>query len=244
MKYLCKILSIILFLNLLLIQVLYSQYKNENILIVNKTNDFEITGKGVSKNWSKTNWLEINPLNKSKEEVELSTYVKVLYSETGIYFLFHCEDKFLNASMDSDFMELWKEDVVEVFLKPDDNLPFYFEYELSPLNYELLLFISDKMGFKTRWQPFDYEKKWQTLHMTSIKGGEKESGAKITEWIAEFFIPYEYLQPFNHVPPISGARWKANIYRVDYDQDRTSYAWQSVDKSFHEYEKFGVLLFE
>ena len=34
-------------------------------------------------------------------------------------------------------MDLWNEDVFEVFLWTDERYPVYFEYEISPLNHEL-----------------------------------------------------------------------------------------------------------
>ena len=34
-------------------------------------------------------------------------------------------------------MDLWNEDVFEVFLWTDERYPVYLEYEISPLNHEL-----------------------------------------------------------------------------------------------------------
>lgn len=211
---------------------------------IQKTEDFKLSGKGTAGNWSEANWIQLKSSNVQKETAEYSTKAKVLYSTSGIYFLFQCRDSLLNASMKSDYKHLWKEDVVEIFLKPNDDQPFYLEYELSPLNYELLLFISDRHGYKTRWQTFDYAIKKQTRHKTSVSGGQKKSGASITKWMAEFFIPYEFLQPIDNVPPKAGDRWRANLYRVDYDGEQTSFAWQPVDGSFHEYSDFGTFIFE
>ena len=41
------------------------------------------------------------------------------------------------------------------------------------------------------------------------------------------------------------ARWRANYYRMDYDGGKqTSWDWARVGASFHEYKKFGTLVFE
>jgi hypothetical protein len=47
------------------------------------------------------------------------------------------------------------------------------------------------------------------------------------------------------VPPQSGTVWQGNLYRLDYDQSKTAvWSWQKTDKTFHEFKKFGKLVFE
>ena len=48
-----------------------------------------------------------------------------------------------------------------------------------------------------------------------------------------------------NVPPKSGTEWRANFYRMDYDDGKpTRWTWVPVGPSFHEYQKFGRLVFE
>jgi hypothetical protein len=76
-------------------------------------------------------------------------------------------------------------------------------------------------------------------------GGKKKQGAAVTGWSAEIFIPYELLKPLKNVPPKPGTEWRANFYRMDYDAGKhTMWTWQPIDTSFHEYRKFGTLVFE
>jgi hypothetical protein len=57
-------------------------------------------------------------------------------------------------------------------------------------------------------------------------------------------IPYTVLRPLQNVPPKAGTTWRANFYRMDHDDGKeTQWEWASVGPSFHEYEKFGRLLF-
>lgn len=216
---------------------------NSKSLKVKQSSDFMITGDGSAENWNSTEWLEI-PQRASSGEF-LTTKVKALYSETGIYFLFNCQDKKLTSTMKADFMDLWKEDVVEVFLWTDETSPVYFEYEISPLNYELPILVSNENGDLVRWQPFHYDADRKTRHATAIQGGEKVSNASVTNWTAEFFIPFKLLRPLHNISPKRGAKWRANFYRVDYDDNATAiWSWQLTTKTFHDYEKFGSLLFE
>jgi len=212
-------------------------------LIIKKTADFAITGDGSRENWKKTEWTSL-PLHDSTKGVTYSTKVKVLYSATGLYFLYHNEDERLNATLQGDFLDLWNEDVVEVFIQPNDKTNLYLEYELSPLDYELPIMIYNRGEKLNSWMPFHYEGDRKTRHATSIKGGDKKSLASVTGWSAEFFIPYTLLEPFMQALPKAGTKWKGNIYRIDYEEGQTLWSWQKTSGSFHEYKKFGTFLFE
>ncbi|MEZ4810675.1 MAG: carbohydrate-binding family 9-like protein [Allomuricauda sp.] len=212
-------------------------------IIAYKTSDFEPTGDGSSTNWNKADWVTI--LQRSHLDTPMETKVKVLYSETGIYFLFHCKDPKLKASITEDGKHLWLEDVVEVFIWPDTAKEVYFEYELSPLNYELPLMVMNFEGKPHRWQAWYFEDDRTIAHETSVQGGLKESNADIESWTGEFFIPYSLLSPMGQVPPKSGTQWRTNFTRMDYFNEKEIYwSWQDLPGSFHEIKRFGTLLFE
>lgn len=211
-------------------------------IVVNKTTDFKVTGDGSSENWKNASWIEI-PVRINNGD-PLTTKAKVLYSKTGIYFLFDCQDNKITSNMNADFLDLWNEDVVEIFLWTDEQDPTYFEYEISPLNYELPILISNNKGDLVRWMPFHYDSDRKTSHATSVQGGEKKNNAVISGWKTEFFIPYKLLRPLKNIAPVSGTKWRANMYRMDYDNKRASWSWQLTNKSFHDYESFGSFLFE
>jgi hypothetical protein len=211
----------------------------ENLpLTIKKTANFDISGSGSAAEWNKTDWVT---LAKRKGVADYNTRAKLLYSETGIYCLFSCQDKKITATMKEDFANLWTEDVVEIFLWPDETTSIYFEYELSPLNYELPILVPNMEGNFLGWRPWQYEGDRKTRHATKVL---KEQDGNTTEWIGEVFIPYALLKPLRNVPPEKGTRWRMNMYRVDYDKEYTSWSWQQVQKNFHDYENFGVIVFE
>ena len=212
------------------------------VATIKKVADFKITGDGTSAAWKSTGWLNVS--QQGIDQGSYATKVKILYSETGIYFLFNCEDKKLTSSLQGDFLDLYNEDVVEVFLWPDESFPVYFEYEVSPLNFELPIIVPNYKGKFFGWRPWHYEGDRLTQHATSVSGGEKASGSNVSGWMAEFFIPYKLLVPLNNVPPVPGTKWRANMYRIDYDSGTKYFAWQKIDKSFHEYSHFGTFIFE
>ena len=201
--------------------------------------DFTITGDGSAANWNNTEWLNM-PLRGNKE-VAYKTKIKMLYSDSGIYCLYHCEDKKITATLKEDFLDFWHEDVVEAFFWTDEREPLYFEYELSPLNYELPILVPNFKGKFFGWRPWHYEGNRKTKHATHVI----KDRDIVTGWTAEFFIPYTLLTPMTNVPPKSGSRWRANFYRIDHDMGEVTWQWQEVrEENFHDYEKFGTILFE
>lgn len=211
-------------------------------LLVGKTRDFKVLGDGSAPAWSSAEWLAL-PLRKGPD-TGYSTGVKMLYSETGVYILFRCGDRRITASFRDDFMDLWHEDVVEVFFWPGERHPVYFEYQLSPLDRELVLLVPNLEGRFFGWRPWHYEGERRVRHAVSIRGGTGAPGSAIDQWTAEIYIPFDLLKPLLNVPPVSGTRWRANFYRCDYDTGGMAYwSWMPVDEQFHEFRRFGELVF-
>ncbi|HRH48490.1 MAG TPA: carbohydrate-binding family 9-like protein [Panacibacter sp.] len=236
--------------------VIFAQ-QNAGIIKVKSTPDFTITGNGNSVNWNNTEWniiqqrdsktLRNNNWNiprqqDAKEDLQYKTSFKILYSGKGIYCLYKCEDSTITATLKGDYLNLYDEDVVEAFLWPDTTLPVYFEYELSPLNFELPILILNNKGNMMGWQPWQYEGERKTIHAISIN--EKNKKDNRFTWTAEFFIPFSLLSPLSNVPPVKGTKWRANFYRIDYDRNPVYSSWQLTRNSFHDPQKFGTLEFE
>ncbi len=211
-------------------------------LRVKKTKDFTILGDGSPAEWEQTAW---EPLHRRGAGEDQPTRVKVLYSDVGLYVLMDAVDTRLTATMRDDFLDLWKEDVFEFFLWPDERQSVYFEYEISPLGVELPILIPNFDGRFLGWRPWHYEGPRKIQKATAAIGGSKASGAEVRGWRAEVFVPFELLKPLSNVPPRAGTQWRANFYRMDYDAPQsTAWDWARVGPSFHEYQKFGRLVFE
>jgi hypothetical protein len=212
------------------------------LLRVKPAEDFEVTGTGDNKAWQQAEWTALN--RRQADGHPYDARFKMLYSKTGLYFLMEGTDSKLTATMTEDFMDLWNEDVFEVFLWTDERYPVYLEYEISPLNHELPILIPNFGGQFLGWRPWHFEGDRATRKATNAIGGSRTPHAAIKGWQAEFFIPYALLKPLQNVPPKAGTRWRANFYRVDYDDGKTTqWDWTRVGQSFHEFEKFGDVLF-
>jgi hypothetical protein len=206
--------------------------------VIKHTSDFAVAGDTLTDAWKNTSWVKLSQSDGS--EKKRMAKAKLLYSDTGIYGLFWCEDALISATLKEDFADLYNEDVVEAFFWPDEDHPLYFEYELSPLNYELAILVPNMKGNFFGWRPWHYETKRLTRHATRVT----KSSDTVTGWVAEFFIPFELLKPLNNVPPKRGTQWRGNLYRIDYDSGSAEWYWQPVTTNFHDIKNFGTFVFD
>ena len=226
-------------------------------ITVKSTTDFTVTGNGSAGNWKQAEWNIITQRSSKTlrnsnwgipaeldniEDLQYKTYFKILYSDKGIYCLYKCEDSAITATLKEDYGALYNEDVVEAFFWTDTTMPVYFEYELSPLNFELPLLILNNKGNIMGWKPWQYEGARKTIHAITIN--EKNATDNRFTWTAEFFIPFSLLTPMGNTPPVKGTQWRANFYRIDYDRNPVYSSWQLTRKSYHDPEKFGTIEFE
>ena len=214
----------------------------EDTLLVSKCVDFDITGKGDNDEWKKTNWVQLAQLDVAKENYE--TKFKILYSKKGIYVLFYGKDKRITTTYEKDFDNLFNADVFEAFFHPNPDLSLYFEYEVNALSKELVLLIPNYKNSFMGWMPWQYEGRRKVQKKVDVDGGAAKSGATIQAWTAEVFFPYELVSIMSQAPE-SGAVWKANFCRLDYDEGKmVKWSWSPVESSFHEYQKFRSIKFE
>ena len=213
-------------------------------LLVRRTEDFELTGRGDAAAWNDAPWVDL--VRVGSGAAAYKTRAKVMYSPTGVYVLADCEDKILTADMTKDFDLLFTQDVVEVFLWPEPSQWTYFEYEISPLDVELPLMVVNSGGPFNGWLPFNYGGLGRVRHATAVRGGERKPFANIDGWSCEMHIPYSLLRGLQNTQPTSGTLWRANIYRIDYDNTPASqWAWcPDTDWNFHDFRKFGTWRFE
>lgn len=211
--------------------------------LVHRTADFDLTGAGSAAPWNQAEWLDLPPL--AELIAGYTTRAKCLYSTTGLYVLFNCEDRRLTCTLAADGADLYTEDVVEVFLWPDEAHSLYYEYEISPLGYQLSLLVPNCDGRFHGWLAWHDTGPRAIRRATAVRGGPRESMATVTGWTAEMFIPYDLLRGLTHVPPQPGTTWRGNFYRIDYDASGPQYfAWSKPSRpNFHETACFGRLRF-
>ncbi|HTI94057.1 MAG TPA: carbohydrate-binding family 9-like protein [Puia sp.] len=222
--------------------------------LIRKTSDFTITGKGDAPAWATTSWQIFTKIDSGGRNYTSKS--KMLYSAKGIYLLFSGEDDRITTKDYKDDEDIYEGDVFEFFLHTDPGKPPYFEYEINQLGKQLILTLARFPHKNLAWSPwkFEYEKDPLIQRKTVVNSGEKQGvtsgqkqvGAAISGWTAELFFPYELLGLLPGVPPKSGTIWRANFCRIDYDSGKmVQWTWsRKINRSFHDLDKFGTILFE
>ena len=209
---------------------------------IKRTGNFLITGAGDSPEWAMAEAL--NPARMAGPNA-FRTIFKLLYSETGIYFLAVCEDRALTGENFPDFGDLYRSDVVELFLRPDEKTGLYFEIEFSPWGSVLPLLVANNGASFYGWLPFHYGGPRRVVHRVSQLESLAQFGVGHGGWIVEALIPYALFEGVC-LPPVSGTVWRANLCRIDYDAPGpTRWAWASkCGVEFHNYNHYEPLCFE
>jgi predicted TIM-barrel fold metal-dependent hydrolase len=193
--------------------------------------DFAPDGSLTDAAWQKAQPAHVEYASlKYEARPELSTSVRVLYSDHYVYFGWECPftklTVFDKPNPGGERMGLWERDVVEVFLGSDlKNINRYAEYEVAPTN--------EKLDVLLNLPAKDFA--WD---------GGCESAVKVDHrgkvFTVEMRMPLSILSA---TVPRAGDRWRLNLYRCD-KANNGYLAWSPVLKgSFHTPEKFGVLEF-
>ncbi|GLC30881.1 carbohydrate-binding family 9-like protein [Clostridium omnivorum] len=170
------------------------------------------------------------------ERSRLDTEVKVLCSNSYLYFSFNCSDDYVKASMTNYNDKLYEEDVVEVFIDDNSDLKTYVEIEVNPLNAVLHYFINNNLAGKV----YGFGRIDQKV-ISAVTIDEKTK-----KWCTEIAVPLSEFVTAKNNPPLPGDRWLINFYRIDRGMDgKDEYSsWGNTGKiNFHMPEKFGELVF-
>jgi predicted TIM-barrel fold metal-dependent hydrolase len=201
--------------------------------------DFEPDGRLDKPVWKTASPVRIEyTLREYAARPELSTSVRVLWSERYLYLGYECPFTHLTVfeppladrkrfDLQQEGVSLWDRDVVEAFIGVDAELiRRYAEFEVAPTNERLELMI-------TNLPEKDFA--WQSGFLSAVKV-DAASGV----WTCEMRIP---LAALSARPPAPGTRWRLNLYRSDRAHG-AFLAWNpTLQGSAHVPEGFGVLEF-
>jgi len=208
-----------------------------------QVDDFAVDGTGGAPAWEVASWQRL--MRVGAGPATYATRAKLLWSATGIYGLVDCEDRQLTCTLQQDFANLFTEDVVEAFFWTDEAHPVYFEYEISPLGRELPILVANDGRTFHGWLPWHFEGPRRTRKAAAVRGGPAEPYATVQGWQVEFFLPFALLRGLGNTPPSAGTSWRANLYRIDYDEKPVSqWAWcPDTGCNFHACRDFGTIVF-
>ena len=164
--------------------------------------------------WSRARWTPAFRQPDDKPlDVRFRTRAKMLYDKENLYVAFEVLDPSINNDKTGRDAELWRKDVVEVYLDPGRDGKDYVELQFSPAG-EIF-----DAHFSSRRQP-EWKEAAKRLTMAGLEvkvaadGTVNKPGDKDRLWTVEAKIP------FAQIPGVKGApahntTWGLNLYRID-----------------------------
>ena len=206
---------------------------------VSRTNQpIKVDGIADESAWAKAPLLGPFVNNRDGSSSPLKTEAKVLYDDRFIYFYTRFVDENVWATMKKRDEHLWTEEVVEVFLRADQNQKSYIELEVNPLGTLIDIFLLD-IRHPLHYESWNSEKIQWAVHVDGTVDGKP--GDK--EWTCEVALPLEDVVPAPNIPPKPGDHWLLNVYRVEKLPAVAGLAWSATGGDFHQTDKYGEIVF-
>lgn len=209
-----------------------------------------IDGKLDDAAWKRAEPMELRLVNSGGVPRQPTT-ARALWDDRFLYISFDCTDDDIWAGFTEHDSHIYDQEVVEVFLNENSDGHAYAEFEVSPNNTTLDVYILHSGDGRKYKILFDYEcEGWKTA--VDVDGTLADAPAKgprdDRRWTVEMAIPFEQMYLAPHRPPQAGDKMRWNLYRLDRagqrpENDEAS-SWSQVGPgTFHKPNLFGWLVF-
>src|SRR5665213_516344 len=173
-----------------------------------------------------------------------STKAKLLWDREYLYFFAEMQDTDLYADITEHNGAIWNNDAFELFFKPADDKPGYYEFEVNPANADMELFLPARNA--GGYSRFKGQTKIAMKTAVQLRGTLNHWQDEDQGWSVEGRIPWRDLAPTGGRPNV-GEEWKFSLCRVDFsvglDSPELSTCAPLTQPSFHRYEDYATLKF-
>jgi uncharacterized repeat protein (TIGR03806 family) len=171
-----------------------------------------------------------------------ATRARLLWDKENLYFFAEMDDPDLYSAITEHNAHIWENDCFELFFKPSADKPPYYEFEVTPANATLDMFIPsrDQGGY-------DQFKDKDTFHWKTAVSlrGKLNAHTDKGGWSVEGRIPWPDLAQTGG-RPAAGDTWRFALCRVDYTNATTSELSTIAPltkRNFHRHEDYAALRF-
>jgi uncharacterized repeat protein (TIGR03806 family) len=173
-----------------------------------------------------------------------ATRARLLWDREYLYFFADMDDSDLYADVTEHDGMTWNNDVFEMFLKPADDKPGYYEFQVSPANTTMDMFLPTRTsGGYERYKSADA---FEFKTAVKLRGTLNRWQDKDTGWSVEGRLRWRDMVQTGGRPNPDEA-WKFALCRYDYSVDLDGPELSScaplTKPSFHRYEDYATLRF-
>ncbi len=204
-----------------------------------------IDGKADEPAWAKAQAIDNFTIHWKAGHPKASTTTKanLLWDRDYLYFHADLEDHDLFADLKEHDSQTWNNDVFELFFKPADDKPGYYEFQATPLNTTLDMFLPSREG--GGWAKFKDAHPFEFKTAVVVKGTIDKRDDRDEGWSVEGRIRWQDMSMTGGRPAI-GESWKFALCRYDYTKGKDpelSTCAPLTQGSFHRYEDYATLKF-
>lgn len=183
------------------------------------------------------------------------TRAKIAWDSEYLYVGVLAEDEDIWSTYTDHDSELWNEDVLEVFMDPEGDAEGYLEFEVSPLNTVLDLWVEKPLFSQGGPSHFAWNAVGlrTAVHVDGSLGDDDqtkaERGDTDREWSMELALPWAdatIVSGTMALPPNPGDTWRMNVTRYDYSRgsgELSQWSPSDVKGAWHEPREYGYVTF-
>jgi hypothetical protein len=204
----------------------------------------KIDGKLDDPAWGSAAVIDRFPAFWKKLDTGKGTRARFLWNDDALYFAATMTDTELRSFGTKRNDTLWLGDVFELFFKPSETKPAYYEFQVNPKSVLLELPFPERgydFGKLAALPPSGY------IAIATVDGTLDKPGDVDKGWSVEGRIPWTAFARTGGRPE-AGTFWRFALCRYDYGPEGTEPVLMSsaplTKPSFHRYEEYGLLKFE
>lgn len=219
-------------------QVQHMQSTPKHYGVLRTSTPIQIDGKADEDSWQQAAWTDsfIDIEGKHRPHPTYDTKVKMLWDDEYLYLYAQLEEPHVWGNLTERDTIIYHNNDFEVFLKPFNNSPLYYEIEINPLNtvMDLLMPNPYRLGGDAlmHWDVKDLK---TAVH---IEGTLNNPNDTDRYWTVEMAIPFRSLSTYSRrATPKVDDYWQINFSRVQ---------WQHniIDGRYSRKKQEGKLLHE
>jgi len=203
-----------------------------------------IDGSGGEAAWKQAPVIDGFRQHWAGTKARATTRARLLWDRENLYFLADMDDADLFADLREHDAKTWLNDVFELFFKPADDKPGYYEFQVNAANTVMDMFLPSREG--GGFDKFIADGDFHIEAKVSLRGTLNQRDDRDRGWTVEGKIPWrDFLRSGGR--PAVGEQWKFALCRYDYTKGREpeiSSCAPLTKPSFHRWEDYAALRFE
>ena len=194
--------------------------------------------------WAKADIIENFFILGTDRKAPATTVARLLWNHNYLYIAFECQDDDIAPYATGADGPLWNGDVVELFIKPQEQKPEYFEFEFNPAGT-----IFDAFYTTGRGEPHEIALLWDSGAKVgyTVNGSANRRDDNDIGYTIEVAIPLSIFNGMITTAPVKGTSWKFAVCRYDYSKNLPApllvMSCPNSTHGFHGYELYQTILF-